>query len=344
MRSPRLLAGVLAMLAGCGSAPPPDEPASAWQVVADGLPAALLSVSGRGPDDVWVVGADAGDGPWVARYDGARWSRRRTGDRGDLWWVHPAADGAVVAGGADGRVLVLSGGAWTAHRGPGPGTVYGVWADGAGDAWAVGGREGAEGFVWRLRDGALEAVALPEDRPRMPDGRWPALLKVWRGAGGLWVVGDRGTVLRSEDGATFRSVASGTTERLFTVHGDAAGPVVVGGTSSGLILEGRRDGEGWRFANVAPRAAPLLQGVFAGDDGGVLAVGLYGLSFERLGGAWQPGPRPPVRPESLHAAWSDGRGRAWACGGAVLSSLDRGVLLVRGGAVAPLSSAVEVVE
>jgi hypothetical protein len=338
--------GALALVVGACVAPESvsPEPASPWQVVAEELPAALLSVAGRGAADVWAVGADAGDGPWVVHYDGARWTRKRTGDRGDLWWVHPAADGALVAGGAGGRVLVHAGGRWNSHRGPGEGTVYGVWADGADDAWAVGGRDGADGFLWRLRGGALEAVALPDDRPKQPDGRWPALLKVWRGAGGVWVVGDQGTILLGEDGVPFRTIASGTRERLFTVHGDSAGPVVVGGTSSGLILEGRQGPEGWAFANVAPRAAPLLQGVFVGGDGAGLAVGLYGTSFERQDGAWSAGPRSPARIESLHAAWRDGAGRSWACGGSVLSSLDRGMLLVRGGAVAPLSAGVEVVE
>ena len=43
-----------------------DAP-GAWQVVAEGLPAALLTVTGGGADDVWAAGAAAGPVGWRLR-------------------------------------------------------------------------------------------------------------------------------------------------------------------------------------------------------------------------------------------------------------------------------------
>src|SRR5690606_21776872 len=89
--------GVLA-LAACNRGGP------AWQPVAEGLDAALLRVGGAGPEDVWAVGADAGDGPLVLRWDGVAWARVNAGTTGDLWWLW-VDDAEVWMVGEGGRVL-----------------------------------------------------------------------------------------------------------------------------------------------------------------------------------------------------------------------------------------------
>ncbi len=53
-----------------------------WQLLASELPAAMLSVSGRSPNDIYAVGADKGHGPLVLHFDGKAWSEipyRRAG-------------------------------------------------------------------------------------------------------------------------------------------------------------------------------------------------------------------------------------------------------------------------
>jgi len=42
-----------------------------WSLVFEGLDAALISITGRAADDVWTVGANAGDGATVLHFDGA---------------------------------------------------------------------------------------------------------------------------------------------------------------------------------------------------------------------------------------------------------------------------------
>ena len=57
--------------------------------VLEQVPAALLSISGTSPTDVFAVGADQKDGrgPYVAHYDGTGWRRLDSGASGDLWWI-----------------------------------------------------------------------------------------------------------------------------------------------------------------------------------------------------------------------------------------------------------------
>src|SRR5690349_11756888 len=65
---------------------PQPEPAE-WQEVFSDLDGALFSIWGTGPDDVWVVGADAGAGPAVLHYDGSAWTSLDSGQSANLWWV-----------------------------------------------------------------------------------------------------------------------------------------------------------------------------------------------------------------------------------------------------------------
>ncbi len=315
---------------------PPGPPAVRWTTVAQGLPEALLSVSGRGATDLWAVGADKGDGPLVLHYDGNRWERRRTGTRGSLWWVHPAQDGTVFMGGTGSTILRVRQGVY--ERMPTPGlarhTVFGVWAASADEAYAVGSEAGRNGFLWRLEGGRFVEVPLPEGIPMADDGSTPGLFKVWSdGAGTVWVVGGRGVILRGR-GAMFERVASGSTQTLFTVAGVGTGAdtrlAVVGGAGAGVLLE--RGGDGM-FSPRAPEGAPLLQAVSLRADGTGVAAGFGGAVYLRgADGAWSADERAPGVPvESLHAAWTDEEGGAWFVGGGVLgTALDRGTLWYRG--------------
>jgi photosystem II stability/assembly factor-like uncharacterized protein len=328
-----------AILVACSSPAPNEAPAPAslptWALVTDGAPAAFLGVAGTSSRDVWIVGADKGRGPIVLRFDGTVFRRLETGHRGDLWWVAPLADGTAWLGGAEGTVLRYDGARFSRVPSPGLGkqTVFGVWASSSDDVWAVGGAAGRDGFVWHSRDGRLQPVALPADLPRRPDGEVPALLKVWGdGKGTVFVVGDRGIVLRSRNGGALELLATATTERLFTVHGEGGRIAVAGGTGSGVVFEGEASLEA-----RAPEATPLLQGISLTSDGRGLAVGERGTVLRRTDAGWRLDDHGLASSaESLHAVYMAPDGTAFAVGGNVLSPrLDGGVILRLGPPVAP---------
>ncbi|MCB9690474.1 MAG: hypothetical protein H6736_01545 [Alphaproteobacteria bacterium] len=309
-------------LAGC------RNPVSKLELaeVAEHPAAALLSVSGTSPDDVWIVGARPGptaEGTLLRNVQGS-WESVSTGVPHDLWWVAAQPDGTAWLGGAGATVLEYDGGAFVRHDTPGFAgqTVYGVWAAGPGDVWAVGGFAGRDGFAWHLDGSVWASVPLPMDIPRSADGEIPPLLKVWgRATDDVWLVGGRGMILHW-DGSALTSVPSGTTEQLFTVHGDDSQVVVVGGGGSGVLL--RNDGDG--FVDDTPPRANLLQGLFVDPEGTVWTAGEGGRVFGRHGDRWDQVELPDGElPQSWHAVWADGEGGVWTVGGTVLSpALDAG--------------------
>lgn len=300
--------------------------------------AALFSVSGTSEKNVWAVGADKGKGPLVLHFDGTSWSRVATGHRGDLWWIHTLPDGTAYAAGSEGSVLYFDGKTFARIPTPGLGkhTVFGVWAGANGDVWAAGGAAGRDGFLWRRTgNGSFVDVRLPASLPGRGDGERPALLKVWgddRGA--VWVVGDRGTLLRGTAGGDFAVVPTGTTERLFTVSGHGDLVIAVGGTGSGVIVE---TGPTGAVRLAAPPLTPLLQGVSVGPAGDAYAVGERGTILRRSAGGWLPVANDlGLRFESIHGAYRDPQGGLWAVGGNVLSpKLDGGALLYFGNGQVP---------
>ena len=64
-------------LNGCSGANSTVEEVGKWEIIDAGLPAALISIWGSSNDDIWVVGADSGDGigPMVLHREKGRWSR-----------------------------------------------------------------------------------------------------------------------------------------------------------------------------------------------------------------------------------------------------------------------------
>jgi len=332
-----------ALLAGCPDEPtptpmPPPAPIP-WAAVAKWRPEALLSISGRSASDVWVVGADRGGGPEVLHFDGTAWRTPYTGMRGDLWWVHAFQDGPVMMAGGGATILRYENGAFTRMRTPGLArhTVYGVWGARPDDVYAVGSMSDRSGFIWHYDGTQWSELPLPlADLPRTADGDIPGFFKVWGTGSDVYVVGGKGMVLRSRGGGAFAVVPTGTTSRLFTVHGGGGAVVVVGGDGQGEILE--LDEAAGRFVSRAPEGCPLLQGLSLAANGTGWATGFQGEMYRREAGQWaRVDMAPPVPVESLHAAWTDPEGGVWAVGGSVLSgSLNGGVLLHRGTEVARL--------
>jgi hypothetical protein len=316
-----------------------DDPVvDTWQIVQEGVSGALLSVWGTSARDVWVVGADAGDGtgPTVLRFDGDAWQRVQTSQtQGDLWWVFGFAGGPVYMGGSGGVILRYEqSGGFTLMDTPGTGTVFGIWGAAPDDVWAVGGEsESAGGFAWRLRDPGPAGAWQPE--PSVP-AEVAADAAIWKihgtAADDAWAVGSNGVALHW-DGAVFSPGDTGVGTSLFTVHSHEGRYAAVGGSASGFIVE--HDGSGW--SNVTPDdPLPMgLSGVTLGPGGLGVAVGLFGAVYVRDTGGWQLEELDDAATrQNLHGSWIDDEGGLWAAGGQTLAPpFDEGILMHRGTAV-----------
>lgn len=328
----------LLVLAGCSAdaGETGDTPVSdAWTLLAEDHPAALLSVSGTAVDDVWVVGADAGAGPAVLRYDGAAWAVVDTGTRGDLWWVWAdARSDTVWMSGAEGRVLqhTRSTGQSVEHVLDPAMTVFGVWAATDTDVWAVGGDIEASsdaGQVWHWDGAAWALASIPADAAAAL-----AIYKVWgRSPTDVYAVGTSGVGLHW-DGAAWASVATGTTRNLFTVHGTDVAVWAVGGFGTGTVVTDSGGSSG-AWADETPALAPQLNGVNASGPVPV-AVGVQGAVFTRGSDGWAADPRGAVTAYDLHSVWGDPAGGIWTVGGKLSSfPLDHGILAYGGDAPPP---------
>lgn len=327
-----LLASLL-LLAACtdkGAETGDNTVPDAWTIVAEEQPAALLSVTGTAPDDVWVVGADAGAGPTVLHYDGAAWTTVDTGTRGDLWWV-AATSATVWMAGADGRVLRYdrATGQAVEHVLDPAMTVFGVWAAAEDDVWAVGGDIDAAadaGQVWHWDGAAWARATIPTDAAAAL-----AIYKVWgRSSTDVYAVGTGGVGLHW-DGTAWASFATGTTRNLFTVHGTNVSVWAVGGFAGGTVVTGS-DGA---WVDETPALAPQLNGVSASGPAPV-AVGTQGAVYVRGADGWASDLRGPVTAYDLHAVWGDPEGGIWTVGGKLSSfPLDHGILAYGGDADLP---------
>jgi hypothetical protein len=220
-------------------------------------------------------------------------------------------------------------GAWERLPTPslGDGTVFGVWSPGAGELYAVGAEREGRGFLWHAAGGLWSELPLPSGLPLDEHGAAPSLFKVWgASAADVWVVGDRGVVLRGNAAQGFASIPSGSQEeRLFTVHGAAEQVVMVGGSANGWALATAGDG----LLDISPPGAAPLQGVCLAASGELWAVGVAGNVYARAAGqsSWRD-VFTGVAVQSLHAVWMDPRGGVWTVGGNVLTTaLDAGVAL-----------------
>ena len=310
-----------------------------WQLLASELPAAMLSVSGRSPNDIYAVGADKGHGPLVLHFDGKAWSEIHTGGRGDLWWVQALRNGPVLMAGTSATVLRYDGRHFDRMPTPGLGrqTVYGVWGTDGGNFYAVGSAAGRNGFIWHYHDGGFESETVPLDVPRMSSGETPGFFKVWGQGADVWVVGAGGAILHRTGRSPFRVVPTSTKDTLFTVHGVGDRVIAVGGAGNGVLL----DADNGVFRDASPPGVGLLQGVFATDRGD-WASGERGAIYTRArssGAAFAAVDHGLALPatSSLHSIFVDDTGGVWFAGGNVLSpALDGGMLVHYGSAVPPV--------
>ena len=316
-----------------------EDPRGTLKPVLESLPAALLSIAGTSPTDVYAVGADPNDGrgPYIVHYDGTGWRRLDSGATGALWWISVTPiDGAFYMAGENGLILqyTLSNHMFTRQTPPNTSAqLFGIWGPSATNLWAVGGdaeRHGVlwhyDGESWKVED--LSAV-LPADVPT-------TLYKVWGTSGtDVYAVGQTGVVIHY-NGANWSIVTSGVTIDLFTLHGGGPLLAAVGGSGSltpGVIIERQPNG------SFAPRQfdTPQLNGIFVPPSGDAVAVGNGLAVAARTGSGWSlvNDGNDERQGRDFHGVWVDPDDGIWAVGGDLSISLAKGVLAYGGAHVVP---------
>lgn len=299
---------MLAGLPGCAT----DDAAPGWSLAHEGLRGALFSVSGTSSDDVWAVGSDPGDGPYVLQWDGDAWSRVDSGASGDLWWVH-ATPQTVWMSGADGLVLQLPRTAQQPQVVPTPtdSTLFGIHAFDDEDVWAVGGDPGSQsGVILRFDGTEFRSLEVPEEAAGV------TFFKVWGSdPSNVWIVGHGGVALHW-DGEGFTTFPVPNGRPLLTVHGFEDDVVAVGGFGSGFIVDVGEDALVDRTPSM--EAVPQLNGVHVSEDR-AWAAGSFGAIWTRSSGDWSVvSEAPPIR-DDYHAIYADPEGGVWAVGGKILT-------------------------
>jgi hypothetical protein len=312
-----------------------EAPRGTLRTVLEHLPAAVLSISGRSPTDVYAVGGDPNDGrgPLVLQYDGGGWRRLDSGATGALWWISVTPiDGDFYMVGEGGLILQFdpSDGQFTRHTTPDDtATLFGIWGTAANDLWAVGGGAQQQAVVWRF-DGMMWTVQ--DVSNIVPQGVPTTLNKVFgRAANDIFAVGETGVILHF-DGVAWSLVPSGVSTQLFTIHGGGSVLAAVGGFQEGQILERNDSGS---FISRAPSGTPRLNGVFVPPSGDAVAVGISLAVAARSASGWtlvDEGTDPLLR--DFHAVWIDSEDGIWAVGGD-LGFLTDGVLAYGGPQTVP---------
>jgi hypothetical protein len=312
------------------------ETAPQWQLLADLPEAALLGVHGQSADDVWMVGADDGNGPMILHFDGQGWQRLVAQLPGvDLWWVRTLSDGAVLMSGSASTVLLYEGERLVHLQPPGSreDRVWGVWGESSSEIYAVGSSEVAGGFIWHYANGTWEVVALPGAalaRAQPP----PGMFKVWGAApDDVWIVGDVGTVLRGNAADGFELIESNVDGQLIGIHGNTDHVWIAGGRRTGVLLEWT---EGRRLINLARTDVPVLQGVSVEGRAQGWVTGYTGVIYRVDGARWELiDTGYDIWPETLHSLWQDPDGGVWTVGGNVFSDLGGGLALYFGPPIVP---------
>lgn len=308
-------------------------PRGTMSFVLRSVAAALLSITGSSPEDVYVVGADPPTddfGPFVLHYDGQRWRRLNSGARGDLWWISvEPIDGAYYMVGEGGLVLRydVSTGQFRRLVTPGTQTLFGVWGTSAANIFVVGGDpddETSGGVLWHF-DGVVWSVV---DLSQVLPSGVPTLYKVWgRSADDVYAVGRNGTILHF-DGESWEKVPSTSRRPLFTVHGGEEIVVASGGFADGVLLEL----EGNSFVDRALPGTPQMNGVFVRGSLAA-AVGVAGSLAIRTGRGWELADTKLNTSRDFHAAWIDPEGGIWGVGGDLSVSLASGMVAYSGARV-----------
>jgi hypothetical protein len=231
----------------------------------------LYAVAGVSAEDVYAVGQRG----VVLHRAGGKWTREVVPVLGrDLLGLAVVGPGEVYVVGDAGTVLHLQGGAWKAEAAPQDADLRGVWAGGAGEAWAVGARvilrRDAGGMWVREKSDNI----LTELRP---------LYGIISLGGSLYAAGEYGQVLRRkmdkwEAEATVKPMA-GQPPHFYGLYGDRTDLIVVG--SGGAVQRGALMADMNKWSTEMSGAPVDLFGVAGAGLGAVYAVGAGGTVVRR---------------------------------------------------------------
>ena len=295
-----LLPALLLSTVSCREEIEAGETFGDWQVVLGGLDGGLIATWAPADDDVWVVGADPGDGlgGYVFHFDGTSWDRIDTGTTGNFWWVHGDGTGPVWLVGEGGLVV-----RWSPETGPvaletpQDTNLFGAFVIADDDVWVCGGdniSSGSKQVLWHWNGSTFEdhadVVALRSTRA--------VLTKVFaRGPEDIWVVGGPDQGLRRRDGI-WSAIDVATKEHLTSVSGNDDLIIAAGGVAQGLVVEDRGDG----FEEIKFDGAQPLAGIVVTDDGRAVASGWYGsLHLRDTDGTWTAVDDVEVRHQVFHS-------------------------------------------
>ncbi len=320
----------MAWLAACST----EGSDATWQVVADQLPASLMSVWAGSPSNVWVVGgAPPGATPIVEHYDGTTWTKFAL-DASlvdiDLWWVRGFEDGQIFIGGEKGTLLRTTDGSSFDSMTPPRSDVivFGIWGAASNNVWAVGGTSANAGFVWQYDGSHWTPFA------GLPAGIGTCWKVNGLGADDVWISGSNNTLMHWTGTGTLDSVSVPDPDmqqnNLFSIGANSKRVVSVGGSNQGVLYE--NDGAGWTTPLPSSAGLLILSGVTVSENE-VYAVG-GGGEILRSASAGQWASEPSGTTQSLHAPFIDPSGDVWAVGGHFNSNpTSNGVLLHKGAAL-----------
>ena len=283
-----------------------------WKSCASNTSADLESIyASSDAKHLWAVGDR---GTILASDDGEYWSSQTSGTQNDLHSVYGTMDGKQVwAVGMRGTILESGGnGHWTPRS---SGTE--------GYLWSIFGTEGGK-RLWIL---SAEGKLLTSDdghhwnSSSIGAAQYVTSIFV-SDTGTKWVVGNNGTILRSEGGAQWKPVNSGTMCNLRSLTGSSDGRHLWAVGEQDTILQSE-DGEQWQSATHAIQYD--LLSVFGAADGRKLwIVGQDGRVLESQDGqSWKSQAIGVSNDLSSVFAVADGT-REWAAGtgGTILDSED----------------------
>ncbi|MDP6931823.1 MAG: hypothetical protein QGG40_02860, partial [Myxococcota bacterium] len=300
----------LLLLVGCKGKTTDDsgdsaEEVSPWSVPSEAVGDAMLLSAWSEGDAMLVVGGDLGEETAhgdLLRYEAGTICVEEAVTDQPLWWIHGTGEGEWYAVGAGGTVLHESGGERVREDLDTEATLFGVWDDGEGTVWAVGGHvDDNTGEIWRRTDGTWEAVQTGLDG---------MVFKVWDG----WFVGVD---------LSFRLVEGElepitTDMRMVTARGRDGDDVwVVGGATGSEVA--RWDGSGWEAWDTTYLGTPL-NGVWTDDGEEVWITGNSGTMAWWGGERWEI-PDLPLTSDHFHAVWKH-QGEVWFVGGNFFSAGD----------------------
>jgi uncharacterized protein YjdB len=308
---------------------------AAWTAMPSGTQATLTDVWMHSRDTAWAVGTEG----TTLRRTGGAWVRTTSNTSATLRAVSGSGREAFAVGDA-GVVRRFQNGAWLTVTVPSAETLRDVWAAAglAGEVVIVGDfgtllRWQGSAFVADAAAGGVNlfAVDMVPDGSRTlvagdglvlsrATGAWQQLTVPYRTrftavaapAGGLWVGGQRGLVMRSNWNASAWSTLSLTPDLLDVWSTGASHTLAVG--ELGFIF--RHDGATWT-RQLAP-TLERLNTVWAASPSAAFAGGDNGTLLRWQGAAWVTQPSPTT--EHIYAMWGASAQAVWAVtqGGEVL--------------------------